>query len=264
MHTPGQIAVRSHDHLCIPDVQAKPRVRLDHCVWAGNYIAKHRPGVIVCLGDLWDYPSVNVYDSATKKASAGANVRADFLAGKTALDLLMEPWCGIKNYKPKLIFTEGNHEFRIYKHLSEHPHLVGSVDRPMDYLVSRGWRVYPYQVVTKVDGVAYAHLFPRNANGIVTAHAVKYGAPSAYAQVRNNLCSATAGHKQGLEVSRPIKMGGKVLRGIIAGSFYQHDEGYLGPQGNNYWRGILHKHDVKNGDYRLEEISMKYLKENYA
>jgi len=42
-------------------------------------------------------------------------------------------------------------------------------------------------------------------------------------------------------------------------SFYQHDEDYKGPQGNHHWRGCIYKHEVKDGNYDLMELSLSYL-----
>lgn len=250
-------------HLVIPDIQSKPGVKLDHCSWAGNYIRAKRPEVIVCLGDLFDYPSLSVYDSASKKADQGVNVLADYAAGVDALARLMKPWVNIRSYKPKLIFTGGNHEDRVNRHLSEYPFLRGSICEPLDHVASRGWKVYPFGTIAKVDGITYSHLFPRSSKGTVTAHSSRMGAPSAFAQVRNNMCSCTAGHKQGLDVA--IYPGpDRRYRGVIAGSFYQHDESYLGASGQTYWRGILMKHRVRNGDYDLTEVSIDYLQERYG
>jgi hypothetical protein len=49
------------------------------------------------------------------------------------------------------------------------------------------------------------------------------------------------------------------MRGLIVGSFYQHDEEYKGYQGNNHWRGCIMKHEVKDGNYCLLELSLNYL-----
>jgi hypothetical protein len=38
-----------------------------------------------------------------------------------------------------------------------------------------------------------------------------------------------------------------------------HDEEYLGPEGNNYWRGIVVKHEVRNGMYDPMFVSLDYL-----
>jgi hypothetical protein len=52
---------------------------------------------------------------------------------------------------------------------------------------------------------------------------------------------------------------GKTLRGIVAGSFYQHYEDYKGPQANDHWQGCLMLHEVEDGDFCLLELSLNYL-----
>jgi hypothetical protein len=51
--------------------------------------------------------------------------------------------------------------------------------------------------------------------------------------------------------------------GIVAGSFYQHKENYLGEQGSEDWHGILVKHRVHDGVYSLMEVTLDYLLEQY-
>jgi hypothetical protein len=81
--------------------------------------------------------------------------------------------------------------------------------------------------------------------------------------VGREMMSCTAGHKQGLDVYiYPTSHG--MLRGIIAGSFYQHEEEYLSPQGTHYWRGILLKTEVSKGSYNLVEVSLDYLRRKYG
>jgi len=77
------------------------------------------------------------------------------------------------------------------------------------------------------------------------------------------MMSCTAGHKQGLDVYIYGTSHG-MMRGVIAGSFYQHEEEYLSPQGTQYWRGILLKTEVHKGAYNLVEVSMNYLRRKYG
>ena len=113
----------------------------------------------------------------------------------------------------------------------------------------------------KIDGVSYCHLFVKGANGRVTNQ--KFGMPNARTQVLREMHSCTAGHKPGLDVHiQPVGSGS--MRGIIAGSCYQHEEEYMTPQGTTYWRGILVKHEVHEGNYDLMEVSLKYLLRKYT
>lgn len=43
-----------------------------------------------------------------------------------------------------------------------------------------------------------------------------------------------------------------------------HEEGYLTPQGNAHWRGIVLKNDVRDGHYDLCTVSLEYLRRKYS
>lgn len=55
-----------------------------------------------------------------------------------------------------------------------------------------------------------------------------------------------------------------VVEGYLHHNCYMHDEGYLSPQGNNYWRGIIVKNEVHDGDYSLMEVPLRYLERRYG
>ena len=88
------------------------------------------------------------------------------------------------------------------------------------------------------------------------------GSPSASLQVRREMQSCTSGHLQGLDFAIH-QTGVRRYYGIIAGLFYLHDEDYLTPQGTAYWRGVIYKHEVNDGEYDPMFVSIKYLLENW-
>jgi hypothetical protein len=71
------------------------------------------------------------------------------------------------------------------------------------------------------------------------------------------------GHKPGRDYASRTLNNGTEQIGIIAGSFYQHKEEYQGPQGNQYWRGLIVLNQVKNGSADPMFVSMEYLKQKY-
>jgi len=242
-------------HLFIPDTQIQPGVRITH-LWAlSNYIAHWQPEVIIIAGDWYDMKSLCVYD----RDLAGVSQRRyqqDINAGNAGIDALMNPWFKLKDYKPRLVYTMGNHEERAQRLTDMQPQLRGAIEMPGAYARARGWEVHPYLAPVVIDGIAYAHLFVKGANGRVVNK--KFGAANARTQVLREMRSCTSGHKPGLDVHiQPIGVGS--LRGVIAGSFYQHEEEYMSLQGTTYWRGVLMKHEVHRGDYSLMEVSLKYL-----
>lgn len=244
----------------IPDTQCRPGVRLDHLEWAGKYIAEKEPDVIVHLGDHWDMHSLSSYDKG-KRVAEGRRVQGDVDAGNKGLSLLDAPIAAKKNYNPKKKILRGNHEERFERYTNDHPELEGAVGYHQFNDVELGWDPIPFLQPITIGGVAFCHYFPRGSDGNVGQ--TKRGAPSAKAQLTREMQSCVAGHRQGLDLAVHTN-GKRILRSIIAGSFYQHTEGYLSPQGNHHWQGILMLHEVKDGNFNLMEISMKYLKNRYG
>jgi hypothetical protein len=248
-------------HLCIPDVQGRPKVPLNHLVWAGKFAVDKRPDTIIQLGDWYDMNSLSEYDRSERPGEFHArSFQADLDAGDKSVDLFEDALAKAKGYKPKKIYLLGNHEDRYDRMINADPRLNGAIRAPWAYAQELGWEVIPFLKVIEVDGVLYSHYFCRGPSGTVTN--ARRGSPSARAQVLREMQSCTAGHKQGLDVHiQPTAHG--MMRGIIAGSFYQHDEVYLSPQGTKYWRGVLMKHEVSKGNYNLMEVSLDYLKKRY-
>jgi hypothetical protein len=75
--------------------------------------------------------------------------------------------------------------------------------------------------------------------------------------------SCIAGHQQGLQIATAERADGQRLTSIIAGSCYEHDEDYLGHQGNKHWRGFLMLHEVQNGQFDLMPLSLNYINQKY-
>lgn len=245
--------------LYIPDIQAKPRQRLEHLRWLAKYINAKRPDCIVQGGDLGDFPSLSSYDLG-KKAAEGKRLDADVAAFKLAANLITPK---IRNYNPKLIYTKGNHEQRVDRYENDYPNLSGSLFDTLGYMRDLGWEAYPFLQVAKWRGISFSHFFPRTQQGTTSAASQRNGASSALAMTKANMTSCIAGHKQGLDVCI-YSLQDRRVRGIIAGSFYMHNEGYHSPQGNSYWRGVLMLNNVSNGDYDLTEVSLGYLKKKYG
>lgn len=253
--------IRHKKHLVIPDGQVKDGVPLDHWYWIGLYIAEKLPDVIINIGDFADMPSLSSYDKG-KRQFEGRRYSKDVAAVHKALDLL---FLGLRtapeDYNPRLVLTLGNHENRITRAVDSDPMLDGTISINQLKYEEYGWEVVPFLKPIIIDGIAYCHYFPRGPSGKVTQ--TRSGAPNASTQAKREMMSCTSGHLQGLDVAM-YSTGHKIVRGIIAGSCYMHDEEYLGPQGNKHFRGILLKHRVQNGNYDLCEVSLDYLQEKYG
>lgn len=251
-------------HFVLPDVQAKPGVDFSYLRKIGQYIVDKKPDVIINIGDFADMPSLSSYDVG-KKSFEGRRYVNDIDAAHEAMDALLTPLreynaSAARNhkprYRPRMVLTLGNHENRINRAVNNDPKLDGVLNiNDLQYEES-GWEVYPFLERVIVDGVAYSHYF---VTGVAGRPAV-----SAQAQLNKQHMSCVAGHQQGLQIHTGYKADGTILTSIIAGSCYEHDEDYMGPQGNHHWRGVLMLNDVHNGGFEPMPITLKYLKEKYA
>lgn len=248
------------EHFIVPDTQVKPGINLDHLTAAGNYIVAKRPDVVIHLGDNWDMQSLSSYDRGRKKAE-GRRYNEDIEAGNAGMQALTQPLLDlqakqasqkIKQYKPRQVFLLGNHEERIMRHVEANPELDGQIGYHNFNLAELGWEVHDFREPVCIDGVYYAHFFYNPMTGR------PYGG-RVHTRLQNLGFTFTMGHQQGLEVAIKALNNGKTVRGLVAGSFYQHDEDYKGPQGNDHWRGCIYKHEVKDGNYNIMELSLKYL-----
>lgn len=255
----------SRSHIVIPDCQVRAGDDTAFLTAIGNYIVRKQPDTVVCLGDFADMPSLSSYDIG-KKSFEGRRYITDINAGNAAMTALLEPIKSFnarakknkeKQYKPRMIMTLGNHENRINRAVESDAKLEGVLSVTDLKYREMGWEVYPFLETVIVDGIAYCHYFVTGVAG--------RAASSAAAQLRKTSMSSIAGHQQGLQIATSSRADGAMLTSIIAGSCYEHDEDYLGPQGNKHWRGFLVLHDVRNnGEYDLMPVSLKWVKDKYG
>jgi hypothetical protein len=250
-------------HLIIPDVQFKPGNDTAFLTAIGNYIVDKKPDVVVCIGDFADMPSLSSYDVG-KKSFEGRRYKADIEAVHEGMAALLAPLetynkrrASSKHgkYVPRLILTMGNHEHRIDRVVESDPKLDGTISTQDLKYEEFGWEVVPFLQPIVVDGVAYCHYFTSGVLGRPVA--------SARALVQKKHMSCTMGHVQNWDMHREVAADGRPVLGLFSGSCYEHDEDYLGPQGNTYDRGIWMKHEVHQGHYHPMFVSLNYIKRNY-
>jgi hypothetical protein len=107
-----------------------------------------------------------------------------------------------------------------------------------------------------IEGVAFSHYFVTGVAG--------RPAGTAAAQLRKTNMSSIAGHQQGRQVAYATRADGKTITSIIAGSCYEHNEDYMGAQGNKHWRGLIMLHEVDDGGFDEMFVSLNYINKRYA
>ena len=90
---------KPRDHLLLPDRQAFDGCgnEVDHAV--GNYIYKHRPEVIVDIGDHADMPSLSLYDIG-KKSFEGRRYKRDIEGSIHANEIQWKPIFELQELPP--------------------------------------------------------------------------------------------------------------------------------------------------------------------
>lgn len=246
-------------HIVISDCQVKPGVCVKYLTAAGNYIAEKKPDVIVNIGDFADMPSLGIFDIG-KKSFEGRRYKKDVEAAIAGMEALMAPihaeMARDPSWQPELHLTLGNHEERILRAINSDPKMDGTISMDDLEYESHGWIVHDFLVPVEVDGIVYSHYFTTGAMGRPV------GTASALVKKKHQSC--VMGHNQNWEIHREVRGNGDAIMGLFTGAFYEHDEDYLGPQGNNYGRQIWELYEVDGkGGYLPKPVSLDYLKRNY-
>lgn len=253
-------------HMVIPDVQHKPGCSTDHLRWAGLHAVDQLPDTIIVIGDWWDMESLSSYDKG-QKSFEGRRYWKDIESGNEAMDVFMAPIVKEvarrkrnkkKGWEPRLIFTTGNHEYRIDRAVEKQAELETMLSRDHFNLEKYGYEVYDYLEPVVVDGVAYSHFFTSGVLGRPVS--------SARAMLTKKFMSCCMGHVQQRDIAFGTRADGKRITGIFCGIYYQHDEGYLTPQTNTEqtWSGIWIFNEVKDGSFDELPVSMNYLRGKYS
>lgn len=254
----------SNVHMVLPDVQAKRGHDFTYLNNIGRYMVEKKPDTVICIGDFADMESLSSYDKG-KKSFEGRRYLADIEASHEAMEAFMSPLNEynknakknkMKQYHPRRILTLGNHENRINRAVELQPELEGVLDISQLRYEKWGWDVYPFLEVVHVDGVAYSHFFTSGVLGRPVT--------SARALLTKKHQSCVMGHNQHLDVATDYRADGTPIIGLMSGTCYEHDEDYLGPQGNAYFRGFHMLYEVNNGSFFHHPISLHYVNKKYA
>lgn len=245
--------------MVLPDVQARPGLDFSYLRRYGFYMLEKRPDVVVCIGDFADLPSLSSYDKG-KKSFEGRRYKRDVEAAQFAMQAFLGPMeeynkTAKRPYKPRMVMTLGNHEERISRAVNDDAKLDGILSIKDLAYEEYGWEVHPFLEVVVIEGVAFSHYFTSGQMGRPCG--------TAAAQLRRTNMSCVAGHQQGKQIAYGYRADGSTITSIICGSAYEHDEDYLGMQGNRHYRGIVMLHEVENGAFDEMWVSVRYINARY-
>ena len=255
----------SQTTLVIGDTQFQQHSTLDIIKATSKWILRNRPDEIVIIGDWFDLESLSFY--ASEKEQEGRRLRFDIHAGVEAFDALMGPLFLLqerqknskhKVYRPRVVFTMGNHEERLKTYIKKNPRLDGIL--PDLTKVIEGYGVEVYDFLEPYVGLNNIHYFHYLSNPMT-------GKPVG-GTMDNKLNKVTfsfvMGHQQIFQFAERQQAKGHPQFGVVVGAFYEHDEGYKGIQGNTHSRGTVILHHHSGGKTDVEFISCDRLKAEYG
>lgn len=251
-------------HLVIFDTQLKPTEEIEYIRWITKAVVHYLPDVITIIGDWADMASLSSWDK-NKKSFEGRTYTADIEVANKALDILDSAITEEVNrrkknkkkaWNPRKIITMGNHEHRITRAIEDDRKLDGLISLDHFNFKRLGWEVYDFLEVVVVDGIAYSHFFASGPKGLPIGTAAML--------LNKKHMSCIAGHQQGKQIANAIRADGKRLTAIICGSSYPFNEGYLGPQGNEHYRGIAVLNEVDDGQFDELFVSLNYLERKFG
>ena len=251
------------DVLVIPDQHSDPRFENKRADYLGKYILDVRPTVVVNLGDCADMASLCSYDRG-KRSFFGRNYRTDINHHLDFQDRLWHPIRRAKKKMPRAIVLEGNHENRVEKALYLSPELINTMGFEDFQFKEYYDDIVRYEGsapgTIEINGVTFSHYLVSGVMGRPIG-----GVHSASSLVASCLTSVVVGHSHITDYHIRTDSRGRRVSGLVAGCYFEYDNEWAGKQVNRlYWRCVIMLHNVENGTYDPEWISIDRLKAEYG
>lgn len=246
-------------HLIIGDAHAKPGVSNERFAWLGRLATERQPSTIIDMGDWADMPSLSSYDKG-RKDFEGRRYKHDIAAARDARARFDGELVTRKGYKPRKVALGGNHcEGRINRAIQLSPELDGVISHEDLGYAEFGWDYVPFLQPICLDGVYYCHYFTSGVMGRAIG-----GEHPATSLVTKQLVSCTSGHVHLRDFSERTNAAGKKILGLFPGCYFSHEEKYAAQANKLWWRGVVMAHEVRQGVYDPEFISLETIKRVYG
>ena len=258
----------NRDILVIGDCHVEETQDLSRFSLLSKHIVATKPDDIVIIGDFLTLNALSAWDRDKRKKMEGKRYQKEIEAGNKALDLLMADMLKLqkkqrknkeKQYKPNLIFIEGNHEDRLTRYLDYDPTFEGAIGVEKDLrLKERGWKWVDYRDYHYINEIGFTHI-PHNT---VSPIAGKYHIHRA---TDCTVKSVVYGHTHKLETACKHVEGMDHLQQVLSvGCFFQEHEEYVKGRVTHYWKGVVTLHSYKPNRFDIDTMSLGAMRRKYA
>ena len=254
--------------LCLGDFHVTDGQDLSRFSVISRFIVENKPEYIILMGDFMTFQCLSAWDMDKRARMEGQRYALEIKAGNDALDLMFKDLEALnkrrrssknKQYKPKLVFIEGNHEDRLTRYLAFDPTFQGHVSVVKDLsLKKRGFEFIPYREYKYINDVGFTHIPFNKAKEIsgvdITRKASMVTVKSVvFAHTHGqNLCHV---HKEGMPHLQDI---------YVCGCVFDEKEDYIHGRVTEYWRGITILNIWKKGRFDIDAYSISRLRHEYG
>lgn len=254
--------------LTIGDAHVDDRQNLSRFIWLGKYIAEEQPDEIIFMGDFLSLMCLSHWDQNKKRIMEGKRYKLEIDAGRKALNYLFKAVNDLnkkrvafheKQYRPRIVYLEGNHEYRLQRYLDGDPTFEGVVDIKVDLgIESRGWKWIPYGAYYYSSDIGFTHI-PFNGGREIS------GKNAIFRAADCTIKTVVFAHTHRKEVSARRLEGMNYLQQCISvGCYFDKDLFYMKQILKPYWRGVVMLDVFKPNKFNESYVTMDWLKENYG
>lgn len=253
--------------LVIGDCHVSDNQDLSRFTIASKFIVDEKPDYIIIIGDFLTLDALSAWDRNKRKKMEGRRYNKEIEAGNEALDLLFHDMKQYnvkrskrhrKQYKPEIVYIEGNHEDRLTRYLDTDPTFDGMVGVKKDLkLDKRKIKFVPYKEYYYVNGIGFTHI-PFNKMAPVSGIDITRKASMV------NVNSVVFGHTHEQHLSHIHKQGQEHLQDIYCcGCFFEHKDDYVRGCVTQYWVGLTILDNWKTSRFDVRSYSLSNLKRRY-
>lgn len=244
--------------MVLPDSHAHPDYNNERYEWFAKLVLDVSPDYVVCIGDMFDMPSLCSYDKGTK-GFEGRRYKKDIEAGLDAQQRIYDIVRAPKKKLPKFFACIGNHEQRIVKAVNADPVLDGTIGLSDLQKKEYGWEEIPFLEPLVIQGITFQHYFTSGIMGRPIG-----GENHAKSLITKQFSSCVQGHSHTMDYARRTDATGHKIHGLVVGVYQDYDASYAGPSNKMWDRGVPIMRNCHAGDFELQWISLDTIKKEYG